>query len=248
MNTVLSIKKAVFICTAILLCFTFTSWKGSETHGYKTTRDTVPPTREKKIRDLDDVLEELNGAQEDLDKSISDINWNKIDADLKNAMKDLDVNLKGLNADLKKSLSEIDVAEIQADVETSVKKIDWDEIKKSIDNAKEIDLDKMKAEMEKAKGDLEKQKPLLEKSLRDAHEGIEKAKGEFQQYKGFVDGLERDGLIHKDSYTIEHRNGKLIINNKQQPAEVYNKYRSFLETNKTFMLKKNHDGFDMNKD
>ena len=78
---------------------------------------------------------------------------------------------------------------------------------------------------------------------------IEKAKVEMREYKSFVDGLEKDGLINKrDGYSIEHKNGELIINGKKQPADVYNKYRSFLEKHKKFNIKKTDDNFNINND
>ena len=78
---------------------------------------------------------------------------------------------------------------------------------------------------------------------------IEKAKAEMKEYKGFVDGLEKDGLINKkEGYTIQHRNGELIINGKKQPADVYNKYRTFLKKHEKFTIKKSDDDFNIYND
>jgi len=79
--------------------------------------------------------------------------------------------------------------------------------------------------------------PEIEKSLKDAKVEIEKAKVELKEYKGFVDGLEKDGLISKkDGYKVKHKDGELFINGKKQSSDVYNKYRSFLEKHKSFNI------------
>ena len=78
---------------------------------------------------------------------------------------------------------------------------------------------------------------------------MEKAKAEMKEYKTFVDGLEKDGLINKKSnYTIEHKNGALIINGKKQPTNVYNKYRSFLQKHKKLKIEKSGDDFNIDHD
>lgn len=91
--------------------------------------------------------------------------------------------------------------------------------------------------------------PKIEKEMEKAKADIEKAKIEMKEYKGFVDGLDKDGLINKkEGYTIQHKNGELIINGKKQPTEVYSKYRNFLEKHEKFTIKKSDDDFNINND
>lgn len=152
--------------------------------------------------------------------------------------------MKKMQADLKKSLQEIDVEKMRQDVEASIAKIDWEGMKEELKKAQDIDMESVKKELENVKVELQKLKPELDENLRDAHQSIEKAKAELSEYKTFINGLEQDGLIHKnEGYTIKHSNGQLIINGKQQPAAVYNKYRTFLEKNKTFTLKQKRGRF-----
>ncbi len=113
---------------------------------------------------------------------------------------------------------------------------------------KELDQLK-KTEFAQIENELKKMKPEIEKSMKEAKKSIEKAKVELKQYKGFVDGLEKDGLINKnDPYTIEHKDGTLKINGKTQPTSVYDKYKSFLEKHKAFSLKKDAEDFDLDVD
>lgn len=49
-------------------------------------------------------------------------------------------------------------------------------------------------------------------------------------YHALLDRMEADGLIDQDrGYAIAHRNGKLIINNKEQSEEVRRRYRAYLD-------------------
>jgi hypothetical protein len=91
--------------------------------------------------------------------------------------------------------------------------------------------------------------PKLEKEMENAKASIEKAKAEMKEYKSFVDGLEKDGLINKkENYTIQHKNGELIINGKKQPTDVYNKYGTFLKKHDKFTIKKSDDNFNIDND
>ena len=78
---------------------------------------------------------------------------------------------------------------------------------------------------------------------------IEKAKTTLKEYKGFVDGLENDGLINrKEGYTLKHKDGELFINGKKATEQTYKKYRSFLDKHKKFNIDKKDDDFDLDID
>jgi soluble cytochrome b562 len=122
-------------------------------------------------------------------------------------------------------------------------------MKAEIDEVKKIDLSEMEAEVEKAKEEMKNIGPKIEKEMQKAKVEIEKAKVEMKEYKSFVDGLEKDGLINKkENYSIKHKDGTLTINDKEASAETYNKYRSFLDKHKKFHIEKDEDDFDMDMD
>lgn len=244
--------------------------------------DTVPgknENREKKIRDLDDVLEEIENAQAQLDKDLK-LDMEKLKKELEETFKKLD--MAKVKADMERGLKEIDMNKINAEIEASIAKIDWDKMKAELEKVKDIDFSNMKEEMKKMEEEMKKigpeleksmQKmkevdfskieiemkkvgeemkkigPEIEKSMEKAKEGLEKAKAEMKEYKDFVDGLEKDGLIDKKkNYSIKHADGELIINGKKQPEAVYNKYRSFLEKHKKFSINKEDDDFNIDND
>ena len=120
-----------------------------------------------------------------------------------------------------------------------------------------VDMEKMKAELEnwkkndfaKLQEELKDIQPKIEAEMKKAKQEMEKAKIHLKELKAFEDGLEKDGLINKkENYTIEHKDGQLLINGKVQPQAVYDKYRSFLEKNKKFKLEKDENDFDIDFD
>lgn len=238
------------------------AWDGQKQHQQKHTEqnvnDTVPKTKvDKKVRDLDDVLDEL-------DKAEIKLNMDKINAELEDAMKKIDmakikmdvdkamkeVDMEKIKAEVDKAVKEIDAAKIEQEIKESIAKVDWEEmnkqLKEGMEQVKKIDMSKLDEDMKKLEIEMKDLGPKIEKELGKAKVQIEKAKVEMKEYKGFVDGLDKDGLINKKgSYTIQHKNGELIINGKKQPADVYSKYRSFLEKHAKFTIKKSDDDFNI---
>ena len=223
-----------------------------------TKQDTIPKKKERKIRNPDETLEELDRANveinmEKLNVELAEIGP-QVEKEIRNAKIEVEqalkeVDMQKINEEINTSLKDIDWKEIKKEVDASVSKIDWEKIKKELEEVKEINLEKIDIDMKKVHEELERIKPELEKNLREAKIEIEKAKAEIREYKTFVDGLEKDGLINKkEGYTIQHKNGELIINGKTQPAGVYSKYRSFLEKHKRLSIEKSDDDFNIDLD
>jgi hypothetical protein len=228
--------------------------------------DTLPKKKkatEKKVRDLDDVLNELNEvdfniemekAQVELSRALKELDTEKMNLDIQKAMKEIDMTK--IKANIERAIKEVDMEKIQKEVNESIAKIDWDKIKVELEQVKNIDFSKMEIELKAAQVEIEKIKPQLEKEMakvkvdmEKAKVEIEKAKVEMKEYKEFVDGLASDGLINKkENYTISHENGVLTVNGKKVSAQVYTKYSSFLEKHKKFSIEKSDDDFNIDVD
>lgn len=240
----------------------YMSWNDDD---YYDQYDTVPKkqNREKKIRDLDDVIDELNGVdmkmdwekmQKELNESMKKLDMQKIQLDMEKTMKNVD--FEKIQKEIEQSMAKIDfvnmekeMANAMKEVESSMKKIDWEKMKTEMEKVKDIDMKKMEIDMKKMEEEMKKLGPELEKSLENAKESIEKAKVEMKEYNEFVNGLEKDGLLKRsEGYTIKHRDGELFINGKKASDATYNKYKNFLEKHKTFSIEKTDDDFDMDID
>jgi hypothetical protein len=243
---------------------TYAAWNDNGFHNC----DTIPK-KEKKIRDLDDVLDELNGVdfkmdmekmQKELNESMKNLDMKKIQLDMEKAMRNVDFEKLQKEFDqsmakidfekeMAKAMKEFDATKIQKEVQESMQKIEWDKMKMEFDKVKDIDMKKMQLDMEKMQAELSKIGPEIEKSLENAKVEIEKATIEMKEYKEFVDGLEKDGLINKkEEYTIKHDNGELFINGKKASDATYKKYKPFLDKHKKFTIEKSDDDFNIDID
>ncbi|HJS54818.1 MAG TPA: hypothetical protein VJ765_09750 [Chitinophagaceae bacterium] len=262
---------AVVISSAFILSSwdiknTYAPWNDDE---YQNS-DTIPG-KEKKIRDLDDVLDELNNVdlkidmekmqrelndamkkldvqkiQLDIEKAVAGVDFEKIKKEMEQSMSKIDFS--HIEKEMANAMKEIDAEKIQREVQQSIEKINWDKMKIELDRVKEIDMKQMQLDMEKVQAELSRIGPGLERSMEKAKLEIEKAKEEMKEYKEFVDGLEKDGLINKKEYTIKHNNGELFINGKKASDATYNKYKTFLDKRKKFTIEKSDDDFNINID
>ena len=254
---------------AITSVFILSSWDFKNTYaawndnGYDNC-DTIP-IKEKKIRDLDDVIDELNAVdfKMDMEKMQKEINESMKKLDMQKIMREVDfqkiqkeieqsmakIDFSNIEKEMANAMKEFDATKIQKEVQESMQKIEWDKMKIEFDKVKDIDMKKMQLDMEKMQAELSKIGPEIEKSLENAKVGIEKAKIEMKEYKEFVDGLEKDGLINKkEEYTIKHDNGELFINGKKASDTTYKKYKLFLDKRKKFTIEKSNDDFNIDID
>lgn len=263
---------------ALILTAGLVSWdqyRSPQQYGQQLN-DTTPKKksadRDKKVRDLDDVLDELNDAdmkvdrekiRQNIEEAMRAIDMDKIKADIEKAMKEVDidkirqeveaslakVDFDKIKTRIAEAMKEFDGEKIKQQIRESMEKVDWDNIKEEMKKVKDIDMKKMQEEMEKAREEMKEIQPRIEKEMEKARTEIEKAKVEIRAYKEFVDGLDKDGLINKkEGYTLKHKEGELFINGKKAPESVYNKYRAFLEKHKQFSIDKSDDDFDIDMD
>jgi hypothetical protein len=178
--------------------------------------------------------------QLDMQKTMRDVDFEKIQKEMEQSMAKIDFS--NMEKEMAKAMKEIDAVKIQKEVQESMEKIDFDKMKIEMDRIKDIDMEKMQAELSKIG-------PEIDKSLENAKVETEKAKAEMKEYKEFVDGLEKDGLINKkEEYTINHNNGEIFINGKKTSDATYKKYKFFLDKHKKFTIEKSDDDFNIDTD
>ena len=254
------------------------SWDHKQLPGkYKQSiNDTTPKKksidRDKRVRDLDDVLDELNAvdmkeemekAKKEIAEAMKSIDGDKIRMEINKALKEVDmakiqkevqeslakVDFNKIKEEVANALKEVDMAKIQKEVQESLAKVDFDKIKLEMEKVKDIDMKKFDADMKKMREEMKELGPKLEKEMEKAKVEMEKAKIEIKESKAFVDGLDNDGLINKkEGYTLKHKEGELFINGKKASEQTYSKYRSFLEMHKKFSIDKSDDDFNIDMD
>jgi hypothetical protein len=246
---------------AITSVFVLSSWDFKNTYaawndnGYDNC-DTIPK-KEKKIRDLDDVIDELNAAnfkmdmekiQKELTESMKKIDMKKMQLDMEKVMREVD--FQKIQKEMEQSMAKIDFSKMEQEMATAMKEFDAAKIQREVqESIEKIDMKKMQLDMEKMQTELSKIGPEIEKSMEKAKVEMEKAKAEMKEYNEFVDGLEKDGLLNrKEGYTIKHKDGELFINDKKATDATYKKYKTFLDKHKKFTIEKSDDDFNIDID
>ena len=244
------------------------SWSGDRDRKTGQSQNDTIPRKHSEPRNLDEVLEQLESmdieeqlrnARQQVEKAMKEVDFEKIRIQMESAMKDIDFDriekqvresVAKIDLDkMKEEMSNIDFEELEAELKESLEKIDMDKLKEEIRRVKEIDMKELETEMAKLKEEMKEMGPKLEKEMSKAKQEMEKARVEIREYKEFVDGLEKDGLIDKKKgFILEHRNGELFINDKKASAATYGKYRQFLEKHSRFRLVQNDKEFNLDND
>lgn len=268
-------KQFPLMIAAGILMIGLVAWKEDKSAAATQVSTDTVPKKDRKARNIDEVMIELDKAQAELERSIKEIqvpsfDKEKLHADINKALKEIDVEkmklqveeaMKSFDGEKVKmqidlAMKSIDQEKIKASVAETMREVDAQKITLQLDQAlSKIDMDKVRIELEQLKNieipklklELDKTKIDVEREINKAKLEMEKAKKELKEYKDFEDRLEKDGLINKEKhYSIEHKDGQLIIDGKIQPEKISNKYRSFLEKHKKFKVDKDDNDFDVN--
>lgn len=234
-----------------LMAASFTGFNQQSITAKQMKEDTLPVKQgDKKIRDLDDAINEVDRGFDQLNK----IDETRIKAQLDQAMKNLDA--AKIQMEMDKAIKEIDMSKVKADLDKAMKEVNSEKMKAQIEAAiAKVDVEKIKKQIEvqkidlrKAEEQLKKVQPQIEQSMKEARKSLEKAKAELLDYKSFTTDLEKDGLIDtKREYSVKQEDGGLYINGQKQSDAVYNRYKSFLEKHKDFKIEKSADSFNIQK-
>jgi len=185
-----------FLPIAMVACFSILllSWGGQkQTHQQKkeqSINDTVPKNKaDKKIRDLDDVLDDLDRAEinvdmdmvnEQLKEAMKQIDMAKIKMDVDKAMKEVD--MEKVNEQMKEAMKQVDMAKIKMDIDKAMKDVDMEKINEQMKEAmKQIDMTKLDADLKKLEIEMKGLGPKIEKEMENAKASIEKAKVEMKK-------------------------------------------------------------------
>ena len=216
--------------------------------------DTVPQIHnndidiELNLKDLDKTIKK---SLEMAEKSMKEIDWNKISKEVEQSMKQIDMakiqmeidksmkaidwekSLRQAQDEINRSMKEIDMTKMKFDMEkelnNAMKGIS-EEMKKSMEEIKKINFDELKKEMENLKKEMELNKDHFKLEMDKAKLEMLKAKKGLSEIKEMATEMEKDGLINKkESNTIEFKNKELFINGKKQSQQITEKYLKYFK-------------------
>jgi len=244
------------------LVATVVSFAQTSSSAQTSTRNDTIPKKQKQVRDLDEALMEIDKGEIELNKAMREIDHEKIEREIREAMKGMDVDMAKMKEDLAKAMKDIDMQKINAEVQKELagmqkelKEVDVEKIRKEVQaSLASVDMEKVKAELGKVKEidfsqmkkELEAIRPEIEKSLQAAKKDIEKARVEITAYKNLVNALEQDGLLKKgENYKVEYKNGELTVNGKKLSADQTKKYSEYLNGKDNFTIQQEDDDFSI---
>lgn len=262
-------KGGAVLAAFVLLTGSAIAWQQGPAKTRSATLDTVPD-RSRSVRNIDEALEEVERGRRELEKSIREVDLDKVQREVQEAMKDLKKDMDKMQRELKTSLAELNEEKIGAEIEKALKEVDRElrdenlskvqaeKIRASVEAARaRIDMKKAREEMQrlrdvdmkKVQEELGRIRPQIEASLKEARVSLDKAKKELEAVRDFINDLDRQGLIEKEKpYTIEYKKGELTVNGKKQPADVVQKFQYYLKEKKDFTIQKSADDFDIRQD
>jgi hypothetical protein len=151
------LKKSIALPLAAGLVIAATAWQvhpGNTQH--RTETDTIPE-RNKRVKDIDDALDQLDKGQLQVEKSLDAIDWKEIQKNISESMKQID--MAKIQMDIDKAMKEVDMKKIQANIDQAMKAVDMEKINANMSKTlTEVDGEKVKAEIEKAMKEVDMQK------------------------------------------------------------------------------------------
>jgi len=149
----------------------------------RVVTDTIPKNNDIDIQiDLKGLDETIKKSLEIAEKSIKQIDWDKISKQVELSIKQID--MAKLQIEINKSIKSIDWNKMEKEFERSMKEIDMKKIQAEIDKAmldvkKEMNSKEFKKEMEKLRKDLEIKKKEWKMEIEKNKEELKKTNKEY---------------------------------------------------------------------
>jgi len=193
--------------------------------------------------------------EKELKEALKELDFSKIEKEMEQAMKEMKESglTKESEIELKKEMEKVkkDLDRSKKQIEEELKSKNWE---KDMEKMKEEDMKQMEKEMEnarkeieRAKDDIDLEKLNMKDEMDNARIEIDKAMEELKGYQEMIYSMEKAGLLStKGDYTIQYKDGELLINGKKQSAEVTNKYKKYFKKDTT--IKKEDGDFNIDID
>ncbi len=213
-------------------------------------------------RNLGQTLEKLNSQkiQEQVQRAMKQIDKQQIELKAQQALRNIDwekmeQQMEKAQESLQKEFNEGKMQEqMQMAMQESakalrqMKNIDMEKMHLNLEKVHknlELNQDRIAEEIEMAKKSINKNfSKDFKKEFEKAHEGINRAKEELQNYKNMLIEMDKDGLLKADGpYDVHYKNGELMIDGKTQPSNITDKYKHYFKKGDV-RIRKGKDGDD----
>lgn len=172
------LKKLPLALIILALVITAAAWQGQPGKNTHTITDTIP---NKKPKNIEDALEQLEKSKQEVERSLKDKDWEK---EMKDALDKIHFDSEKIKLEIGESMKDFDAKKIQMDIELAMKDLDLDKMKIELQqNLDKVDLKQMKDEIEKAMKDIDMQKIKADIDLSISKIDMDKIKIELDKVK-----------------------------------------------------------------
>lgn len=195
------------------------------------TQSSNAPVIIKDMQDDDDKNGEDINVKVIVDSAMASINWNEINAEVKNVQKEVDnIDWDQINKDIEQAtqdLSNVHVEEIKKEIDEAMKSCS-PEMKRKIHNEVEASLQRSRQEIAQARIEMRNAKKAQAYAYSYSNGSHHSSYSNSDNYNQMLDKMERDGLISRsEGFKIKVADGSLYINGEHQPENIYNKYSDY---------------------
>jgi hypothetical protein len=186
---------------------------------------------DKAMKDLDHEMERLQTeewpkVQEEMARSLRELDAAKIKQQMDLAMKDID--MKKIKADVEKAMQEAQLQNIDAKMKEQLSKMDMQKMELEMAKAKMLSEEQLDKQMEQLKEQMSRMKIDMKQTMEQATQQMQKAKAHLNLLQEGLNELEKEGLVKKgDKVSIEWKDDILILNDKPQSKEVSARYKKY---------------------
>ncbi len=186
---------------------------------------------EKAMKDLDNEMERLKTeewpkVQEEMARSLRELDAAEMRQQMDLAMKDLD--MKKMKADVERAMQEAQLQNMDVKIKEQLSKIDMQKMEQEMAKAKILSQEQLDKQMEQLKEQMSKVKIDMKQTMEQATQQMQKAKEHLNLLQEGLNELEREGLVKKgDKVSIEWKDDILILNDKPQSKEVSERYKKY---------------------
>jgi hypothetical protein len=119
------------------LVITATAWQGQPGKTTHTTNDTIPE-KNKRARNIDEALEQLEKSKQEVERTLQDKDWEK---QMKEALDNVHFDADKMKLQIDEAMKQIDTKKIQEEISKTIKGVDFEKMKIELQqNLDKIDM------------------------------------------------------------------------------------------------------------
>ena len=224
MNRNLWLKQLPIALSVSALVITTAAWQGQPGKTTHITTDTIP-NKNKKIKDIDDALDQIEKSKQELDRTLQSKDWDK---EMKDALDKVHFDADKMKLQIDEAMKNIDAKKIQEEINNAMKNVDFEKMKTELQqNLDKVDMQQVKDEITKAMKQIDAEKIKADVNASISKIDMGKIKLELDKVKN-IDFKEMDENLKKMRPEIE-KSMQTAKESIEKAKKEMLEYKSFID-------------------